>query len=78
MKSRFALQFGQGRFWRNVKVYDAEKIDLRFVSDVMFRLACQHGAKHFRILLMPINLLLETTEPSPALSRYLHEIHTQP
>lgn len=78
---RYTLQCGHGRFWRTVKAYNADKFEFAYVSELMFRLVC-HGMPDFcRILIMPFNVLAETSEPDtprPRHSRYLHEIHTQP
>jgi hypothetical protein len=49
-----------GSRWRTVKSYNAEEWEYRVVSRVMEKLV-GHYKGHFRILLMPFNVLAEST-----------------
>jgi hypothetical protein len=49
-----------GSRWRTVKSYNSEEWEYRIVSRVMEKLVGRYTG-HFRILLMPFNVLAEST-----------------
>jgi hypothetical protein len=50
-----------GSRWRTVKAYNSEDWEYRIVSGVMKKIARNYTG-HFRILLIPFNILAESTQ----------------
>lgn len=57
----FTLQYRDGLRWRTAKTYPIEK-DLQMLAQMCGLLRRRKWSTHWRVLLMPVNLLLVTTE----------------
>jgi hypothetical protein len=57
---RYVIQRTNGNRWHTVKSYNYEEWEYRVVSRVMEKLVGRY-AGHFRIFLMPFNVLAEST-----------------
>lgn len=55
------LQYRQGLRWRTAKAYPLDE-DLRALTHMLGLLRRRKWATHWRVLLMPVNLLIVTTE----------------
>ena len=58
---RYVIQNCHGKRWHTVKSYDSNDWEFRIVERVMEKLVGRYTG-HFRILIMPYNILAETTE----------------
>jgi len=58
---RLTLQYRDGLRWRTVKTYPIEE-DLRVLTHLCGLLRKRKWETHWRVLLMPINFLIVTTE----------------
>jgi len=58
---KYVIQALNGKKWRTVKSYAASEQEYSFVSKVMENLVRRYPG-HFRILLMPFNVLAESTQ----------------
>ena len=57
----FALQYRDSLRWRTAKSYPLEE-DLRVLTHMLGLLRRRKWERHWRVLLMPINFLIVTTE----------------
>lgn len=57
----FTLQYRDGLRWRTAKTYPLEE-DLRVLTHMLGLLRRRKWERHWRVLLMPINFLIVTTD----------------